>query len=84
MSDEDLDCILEETEFTKDGTISIFNCIIFLKKIIDAGSKEKFQRIVNKEGMGLFHVVDYESRQRRKREFSDKEKIDMLILLTKS
>ena len=34
LTDEDLDRIMEETEFTKDGAISIFNCIIFLKKII--------------------------------------------------
>ena len=83
LSDEDLDRILEETEFTKDGAVSIFNCIIFLKKIIDAGTKEKFQRIVKKEGMGLFRVVDYESRQRRKRQFSDKEKNRYANLINK-
>ena len=55
LSDEDLDRIVGETEFfTKDGYVSIFNCIIFLKKIIDAGTKEKFQRITKREGMGLF------------------------------
>jgi hypothetical protein len=37
-----------ETEFTKDGLVSIFSCIIFLKKIIDAGTKE---RIGKREGM---------------------------------
>ena len=33
LSDEDLDRIVKETEFTTpEGFISIFNCIIFLKK----------------------------------------------------
>jgi len=73
LSDEDLDRIIEETEFMKDGAVSIFSCIIFLKKIIDAGTKEKFQRIVKKEGMGLFRVRDKESYERPKRPFSDKE-----------
>ena len=84
LSDEDLDRILEETEFTKDGAISIFNCIIFLKKIIDAGTKEKFQRIVKKEGMGLFRVLDYESTRRRKRQYCDKEKNRYAKLINKA
>ena len=74
LSDEDLDKILEETELTKDGAISIFSCIIFLKRIIDAGTKEKFQRIVKREGMGLFRVYDPDSYNRKKRPYSDKEK----------
>ena len=74
LSDEDLDKILEETELMKDGAISIFSCIIFLKRIIDAGTKEKFQRIVKREGMGLFRVYDPESYNRKKRPYSDKEK----------
>ena len=43
LSDEDLDRIVGETEFTKDGLVSIFNCIIFLKKIID-GTGSRFTR----------------------------------------
>ena len=84
LSDEDLDRILEETEFTKDGAISIFNCIIFLKKIIDAGTKEKFQRIVKKEGMGLFRVVDKVSKARRKRQYCDSEKNRYAKLINKA
>ena len=38
LSAEDLNKILEETEFMKDGAVSIFSCIIFLKKMIDAGT----------------------------------------------
>ena len=83
LSDEDLDRILEETDFMKDGAISIFNCIIFLKKIIDAGTKEKFQRIVKKEGMGLFRITDYQSSQRRKRNYCDKEKNRYAKLINK-
>ena len=74
LSDEDLDRIVGETEFTKDGLVSIFNCIIFLKKIIDAGTKEKFQRIVKREGMGLFRVLDRANYKRRARPYSDKER----------
>ena len=74
LSDEDLDKILEETELLKDGAISIFSCIIFLKKIIDAGTKEKFQRIVKREGMGLFRVHDPDDYKRKKRPYSDSEK----------
>ena len=74
LSDEDLDKIIEETELTKDGAISIFSCIIFLKKMIDAGTKEKFQRIVKREGMGLFRIHDPDSINRKKRPYSDKEK----------
>ena len=74
LSDEDLDRIIGETEFVKDGAISIFNCIIFLKKIIDAGTKEKFQRICKREGSGLFRIVDCDSSRRKARPYSDKEK----------
>ena len=74
LSDEDLDKILEETELMKDGAVSIFSCIIFLKKMIDAGTKEKFQRIVKREGMGLFRVRDPDDYNRKKRPYSDKEK----------
>ena len=74
LSDEDFDKIIEETELIKDGSISIFNCIIFLKRIIDAGTKEKFQRIVKKEGMGLFRVYDPENISRKKRPYTDTEK----------
>ena len=74
LSDEDLDRIVGETEFTKDGLVSIFNCIIFLKKIIDAGTKEKFQRIVKREGMGLFRVLDRANYKRKARPYSDKER----------
>ena len=77
LSDEDLDKILEETDLMKDGAVSIFNCIIFLKKMIDAGTKEKFQRIVKKEGMGLFRVHDPEDINRKKGLFSTQKKIDM-------
>ena len=74
LSDEDLDKILEETELMKDGAISIFSCIIFLKKMIDAGTKEKFQRIIKREGIGLFSVRDPDDYNRKKRPYSDKEK----------
>ena len=74
LSDEDLDKILEETDLMKDGAISIFNCIIFLKKLIDAGTKEKLQRIVKREGMGLFRVYDPEDYSRKKRPYHDTEK----------
>ena len=75
LSDEDLDRIVKETEFTTpEGFISIFNCIIFLKKIIDAGTKEKFQRITKREGMGLFRVTDRANYKRRARPYSDKER----------
>ena len=84
LSDEDLDKILEETDFMKDGAISIFSCIIFLKKIIDAGTKEKFQRIVKKEGMGLFRIVDKESKNRKKRPYCDKEKNRYAKLINKA
>ena len=43
LSDEDLDKILEEIKLMKDGAVSIFSYIIFLKKMIDVGTKEKFQ-----------------------------------------
>ena len=84
LSDEDLDRILEETEFTKDGAVSIFSCIIFLKKIIDAGTKEKFQRIVKREGMGLFRVVDSSKYKRRVRPYSDLEKNRYAKLINKA
>ena len=74
LSDEDLDRIIGETEFVKDGAISIFNCIIFLKKIIDAGTKEKFQRIVKREGMGLFRVIDSGKYRKKARPYCDKDK----------
>ena len=74
LSDEDLDKILEETDLMKDGAVSIFSCIIFLKKMIDAGTKEKFQRIVKREGMGLFRVYDPDDYNRKKRPYSDSEK----------
>ena len=74
ISDEDFDKIVEETELIKDGAISIFNCIIFLKKIIDAGTKEKLQRIVKNEGMGLFRIRDPEDINRKKRPYFDSEK----------
>ena len=73
ISDEDFDKIVEETELIKDGAISIFNCIIFLKRIIDAGTKEKLQRIVKKEGMGLFRIRDPEDINRKKRPYTDIE-----------
>ena len=74
LSDEDLDRIVGETEFTKDGLVSIFNCIIFLKKIIDAGTKEKFQRIKKREGFGLFRVFDKHNYRRKARPYADLEK----------
>ena len=83
LSDEDLDRIVGETEFTKDGLVSIFNCIIFLKKIIDAGTKEKFQRIKKREGMGLFRVLDRANYKRKARPYSDKEKSKYAKLINK-
>ena len=84
LSDEDLDRIVGETEFTKDGVVSIFNCIIFLKKIIDAGTKEKFQRIKKREGMGLFRVLDKSNYKRKARPYSDKEKNKYAKLINKA
>ena len=84
LSDEDLDRIVGETEFTKDGLVSIFNCIIFLKKIIDAGTKEKFQRIKKREGMGLFRVLDKSNYKRKARPYSDKEKNKYAKLINKA
>ena len=74
LSDEDLDKILEEIKLMKDGAVSIFGCIIFLKKMIDAGTKEKFQRIVKREGMGLFRVRDPDDYNRKKRPYIAQEK----------
>ena len=74
LSDEDLDKIIEETDLMKDGAISIFSCIIFLKKLIDAGTKAKLQRIVKKEGAGLFKVYDPEDYTRKKRPYTETEK----------
>ena len=74
LSDEDLDKIVEETDLMKDGAISIFSCIILLKKLIDAGTKEKLQRIVKREGAGLFRVYDPEDYSRKKRPYKDSEK----------
>ena len=74
LSDEDLDRIVGEAEFLKDGQVSIFNCIIFLKKIIDAGTKEKFQRIKKREGMGLFRVLDRANYKRRAKPYCDRDK----------
>ena len=75
LSDADLDKIVGETEFTtKDGLVSIFNCIIFLKKIIDAGTKEKFQRICKREGSGLFRIVDSGKYRKKARPYCDKDK----------
>ena len=84
LSDEDLDRIIGETEFTKDGLVSIFNCIIFLKKIIDAGTKEKFQRIKKREGMGLFRVLDKANYKRKARPYSDKEKNKYAKIINKA
>ena len=83
LSDEDMDKIFSETELMKDGALSIFSCIIFLKKIIDAGTKEKFQRIVKREGMGLFRVYDPDNYKRKKRPYSDKEKNRYAKLINK-
>ena len=74
LSDEDLDRIVGETDFTKDGKISIFNILIFLKKIIDAGTKEKFSRIKKRTGDGLFRVKDPANYKRKARPYSDDEK----------
>ena len=84
LSDEDLDKIMTETEFMKDGAISIFNICIFLKKIIDAGTKEKFQRIAKREGTGLFRVLDKNSYKRKVRPYSDKERNKYAKLINKA
>ena len=68
LSDDDLDKILEEIELMKDGAVSIFSCIIFLKKMIYSGTKEKFQRIVKREGR------DSNDYNRKKRPYSAQEK----------
>ena len=52
----------------KDGAVSMFSCIIFLKKMIYSGSKEKFQRIVKREGR------DSDDYNRKKRPYSAQEK----------
>ena len=64
LSDEDLDKILEEIKLMKDGAVSI----IFLKKMIYSGTKEKFQRIVKREGR------DSNDYNRKKRPYSAQEK----------
>ena len=74
LSDEDLDKILEEIKLMKDGAVSIFGCIIFLKKMIDAGTKEKFQRIVEREGICLFRVRDPDDYNRKKDHIQLKKK----------
>ena len=43
--------------------------------MINAGTKEKFQRIVKREGMGLFRVRDPDDYNRKKRPYSTQEKI---------
>ena len=74
LSDADLDKIVGETDFFKDGKISIFNIIIFLKKLIDAGTKEKLSRIKKRKGDGLFRVKDPANYKRKARPYSDDEK----------
>ena len=74
LSDEDLDKILAETEFLKDGKVSVFNCLIFLKKIIDAGTKEKLSRFSKRSGSGLFRERDPANYKRKARPYSDSEK----------
>lgn len=46
--------------------------------MIDAGTKEKFQRIVKREGMGLFRVRDPDDYNRKKDHIQIKKKIVML------
>ena len=57
LSDEDLDKILEEIELMKDGAVSVFSRIIFLKKMIDAGTKENFKESL-KEKVWVFSVLE--------------------------
>ena len=76
LSYEDLDKISEEIELMKDGAVSIFSCIIFLKKMIDVETKEKFQRIVKREGMDLFRARNPDDYNRKKRPYSAQGKID--------
>ena len=74
LSDEDLDKIIGETELIKDGNVSIFNCIIFLKKMIDLGTKEKFQRIKKGNGLGLFRIIDKQYERKKPNTFCQKER----------
>ena len=62
----------------KDGAVSIFGCIIFLKKMIDAVTKEKFQRIVKREGLDFSRVRDPDDYNRIKDHIQLKKKIVML------
>ena len=66
--------IFSETELMKDGLLSIFSFIIFLKKLICAETNQKFQQMAKREGMGLFRVYDPGNYKRKKRSYSDKEK----------
>ena len=58
LSDEDLDKILEEIELMKDGAVSIFSCIIFLKKMIDAGTKENFKESLKEKVEILMIIIE--------------------------
>ena len=60
LSDEVIDEISNETQFIRDGAISIFGIIRFMKRIIEAGSPNRFLSIVNGPSIGLMHVLPVE------------------------
>ena len=66
LSDEDLDRILEETEFMKDGAISIFSCIIFLKKI-RCWYQRKIPAYSKKRRYGTFPYCRYGKQIKKKK-----------------
>ena len=58
LTDEELDIIVEETQFVRDGAVSIFGILIFLKRLIEAGTTDKLTRVVGKDGTGLIRAID--------------------------
>ena len=58
LTDEELDTIVEETQFIRDGAISIFGILIFLKRLIDSGTNDKLTRVIGKDGTGLIRAID--------------------------
>ncbi len=83
LKKDDLKKILDETDLTPNGYVSVFNCIILLKKLIDAGTKEKLQRIEKRKGNGLFRMLDPNNYKRKARPYSDREKNKYAKLINK-
>ena len=58
LTDEELDIIVEETQFVRDGAVSIFGILIFLKRLIETGTNDKLTRVIGKDGTGLIRSID--------------------------